>query len=92
MSLKVRVLDLGSGQVLFECPVVDADRAYEAAAGFEAMGLDVKVDMPSVNQSLASSLGIEGAPMDAFQESLAEEMEDHPGSCCFDEKGDKIVH
>lgn len=92
MTMKVRVLDMGSGQVLFECPVTESERAYTAAAGFEAMGLDVKVEHPSVNQTLASSLGVEGAPLDAFQESLAEEMEDHPGSCCYDEKGEKIVH
>ncbi|MBY0518092.1 MAG: hypothetical protein K2P81_14380 [Bacteriovoracaceae bacterium] len=92
MALKVRVIDMGSGQVLFECPVTDSDKAYTAAAGFEALGLDVKIDHPSVNQTLANSLGIEGAPMDAFQESLAEEIEEHPGSCCFEDPKDKKIH
>jgi hypothetical protein len=90
--LKVRVLDVHSEQVLFECAVTEADRAYEAAAEFEEMGLDVKIDHPSVNQTLAHELGVEGAPMDAFEESLAEEIDDHPGSCCFTDEQKKTVH
>ncbi len=90
--LKVRVIDIQSEQILFECPVTHADKAYIAAAEFEAMGLEVKIDHPTVNQTLAASLGVEGAPLDAFQESLAAEMEDHPGSCCFEDKSDKPIH
>lgn len=90
--LKVRVIDVQSEQVLFESPVAQADKAYVAAAEFEAMGLEVKIDHPTVNQTLAASLGVEGAPLDAFQESLAEELDDHPGSCCFEDKSDKSLH
>lgn len=89
MELKVRVIEVSTKQVLFECPVTEVDRAYEAAVGFEAMGLEVRVEQPGVSQTLAASLGVTGAPMDAFQESLSEEIEEHPGSCCFEESGDK---
>lgn len=92
MKSKVRLIEKNSGLVLFECEPSQVDLAYEKAADFENMGLDVKIEQPTVNQTLADSLGVEGAPLDAFQESLAEELEDHEGSCCFDENGEKIIH
>lgn len=92
MKTKVRIIEKNSGMVLFECEPNQVDLAYEKAADFEQLGLDVKLEMPSVNQTLADSLGVTGAPMDAFQESLAHEIEDHDGSCCFDQNGEKIVH
>jgi hypothetical protein len=91
MKSKVRVIDQGSQQTLFECDVTQAEDAYVKAAEFEEMGLDVKVDHPSVNQTLAASLGVEGSAMEALQESLAEEVEGHE-SCCYEEKGERIVH
>jgi aspartate ammonia-lyase len=91
MKSKVRVIDQGSQQVLFECEVILAEEAYVKAAEYEALGLDIKVDHPSVNQTLATSLGVEGTAMEALQESLAEEIEGHE-SCCYDEKGKHTVH
>lgn len=91
MKSKVRVIDQVSQQVLFECDITQSEQAYVKAAEYEEMGLDVKVDHPSVNQSLAASLGVDGSAMEALQESLAEEIEGHE-SCCFDENGEKILH
>lgn len=90
--LKVRVIDLHSAQVLFECPVQDADRAYIVAGEYEAMGLEVKVEHPTVNQTLADSLGVTGTPLEEFETSMKDELEDHPGSCCFSDKSDKTLH
>lgn len=92
MKSKVRIIEKNSGQVLFECNVDQADLAYEKAAVFEEMGLDVKVDLPTVNQTLADSLGVTGEARELFQDSIAQELEDHDGSCCFDEKGNRLVH
>lgn len=89
MELKVRVIEVSTKQVLFECPFSEVDRAYEAAVGFEALGLEVRVERPGVSQTLAASLGVTGATMDEFQKSLDDEIEEHPGSCCFDDSGDK---
>lgn len=83
MSAKVKIVEVQSGQVLLECTVEQSDFAYEKAAEFEEMGLDVKLVHPGVNESLAHSLGIEGDPLEAFEESLSEEIEGHEGSCCF---------
>lgn len=86
------MIDVHSAQVLFECPVQDADRAYVVAADYEAMGLEVKVEHPTVNQTLADSLGVSGAPLEDFEQSLDDELDDHPGSCCFSDKSDKTLH
>lgn len=92
MLLKTRVLDRQTGQVLFECDCSQADLAYEKAAELDAMGLDVVVDHPTVNQTLAASLGVEGAPMNAFQESLAQEIDEHPTTCCLKTPEGENIH
>ncbi len=89
MRLKTRVIEKNGGQVLFECDPVDADLAYIKASEYEEMGLDVRVEQPGVNQTLAASLGVEGPGLEVLQDSLAEELEDHPGSCCFDDNAPK---
>ena len=88
----MNLIEKNSGMVLFECEPSQVDLAYEKAADFEQMGLDVKIEQPTVNQTLADSLGVEGAPLDAYEESLAHELEDHDGSCCFNDNGEKIIH
>lgn len=86
MTATVKIIEVHSSQVLFECPVEQSDFAYEKAAEFEEMGLEIKLLHPSVNESLANSLGISGDPLEAFEESLTEEIEGHEGSCCFEDK------
>lgn len=86
MAATVKIIEVHSSQVLFECPVEKSDFAYEKAAEFEEMGLEIKLVHPSVNESLATSLGISGDPLEAFEESLTEEIEGHEGSCCFEDK------
>lgn len=92
MKTKVRLIEKNSGTVLFECEPEQVDLAYEKAADFEQMGLDVKIEQPTVNQTLADSLGVQGVALNDYQDSVAEEIEDHDGSCCYDLNGEKIVH
>jgi len=86
MTLKVKIIEKNSGQILFECPVEQSDFAYEKAAEFEELGLEIKLVHPSVNESLAQSLGVQGESLEDFEESLSEEIEGHDGSCCFEDK------
>ncbi len=50
------------------------------------MGLDIKVVVPTLSQTLSQSLGLTRDQQTAYETSLEEEMENHDGSCCFSEK------
>jgi len=80
---KIRVLDLQSGQTLFECSVQDSEKAYQFAAQMEEIGLELKVIIPTLSDTLSQSLGLTREQKLAYKTSLEEEMEDHDGSCCF---------
>ncbi|HXH75770.1 MAG TPA: hypothetical protein VNJ08_12425 [Bacteriovoracaceae bacterium] len=88
---KIRVVDVQSGQTLFECSLEDSDNAYKFAAQMEEMGLDIKVVSPTLTDTLSSSLGLSAQQTDEYRKSLDEEMEQHEGSCCFEES-DKKIH
>lgn len=81
-KLKVQVLDVGTGQSLFECSLEESDRAHEFAASMEEMGLDVKVINPTLSETLTSSLGLSMEETKEYQESMDHELEDHDSSCC----------
>lgn len=81
---KIRVLDQQTDQVLFECSMEDGEKAYQFAAEMEEMGLDLRVEVPTLSETLSDSLGLSGEQKAAYKASMEEEMEDHDGgSCCF---------
>jgi len=83
--LKIRILDNLTQQTLFECPINEIDNAYAQASLFEEMGLDIQIIVPSLSESLSRSLGHGPQVTAAYMESLKDEMEQHDGSCCFDD-------
>lgn len=83
---KIRVLDVQTGQSLFECPMDQSEKAYEFAARMEEMGLDVKVDAPTLGDTLSQSLGLSREAQEAYRQSMEEEIEQHEGSCCFEDE------
>lgn len=89
---KIRVRDVQTQQVLFECALTESEKAYQFAAEMEEMGLDIEVVAPTLGQTLSTSLGLSREQQQEYQESLEEEMEHHDGSCCFTDEDDKIVH
>ena len=80
---KIRVLDLQSGQTLFECSIQESEKAYQFAAQMEEMGLELKVVVPTLSDTLSTSLGLSRDEQAAYEASLEEEMDEHEGSCCF---------
>ena len=82
---KIQVLDQTTGQALFECSMSDSEKAYQFAAQLEEMGLDIKVIVPTISETLSQSLGLSREEQEAFKDSLEEEMDQHEGSCCFKE-------
>ena len=90
---KIKVLDVETLQVLFECSLAESDKAYQFAASMENMGLTVKVVSPTLSQTLTNSLGLSAAEVAQYEKSMEEELEDHDGSCCFkDEDKDSLKH
>lgn len=87
--VKVKVLDKETRQVLFECPVHEAEKAFAFAASMEQMGLDIEVINPTLSRTLSSSLGLSQVQMEAYEQSLEEEMDEHDGSCCFKKDDDQ---
>lgn len=89
---KIKVRDVVTKQVLFECEVTESEKAYQFAAEMEEMGLDIEVVAPTLGETLSSSLGLSQEQQEAYKQSLEEEMEEHDGSCCFTDDEDKIIH
>ena len=89
---KIKVIDVQSGQTLFECALNDSEKAYKFAAEMEGMGLDIKVVNPTLAQTLTTSLGLTNTEVAAYEASMEQELEEHEGSCCFEDESDKKVH
>ena len=83
--LKIKILDKQTQHILFECGIHEIDNAYAQASLFEEMGLDVIVVVPTLGESLSRSLGHGPQVTAGYIESLNEEMDQHEGSCCFDD-------
>jgi len=78
----IKVIDLNSKEVLFECEMHQSEKAFEYAASMEKMGLEVEVLSPTVTETLCDSLGIELDKRSDYEQSVFEEIDDHDGSCC----------
>lgn len=89
---KIQVRDVQTKQTLFECKVEESEKAWQFAAEMEEMGLDIEVVAPTLSETLSDSLGLTKEELEAYKESLEEEMESHEGSCCFTDDPDKKIH
>ena len=88
---KILVRDVQTQQVLFECAITESEKAWQFAAEMEEMGLDIEVISPTLSETLSNSLGLTNEELQAYKESMEEEMENHAGSCCFTNEDDKII-
>lgn len=88
---KILVRDVQTQQVLFECAITESEKAWQFAAEMEEMGLDIEVISPTLSETLSNSLGLTNEELQAYKESMEEEMENHAGSCCFTSEDDKII-
>lgn len=77
MSNQVRVIDNISGTVLFETTVEKIAEAYVFAAMMEDEGLDIKIEAPSLAETLIKSLGANDAEIANYKESMDNEIADH---------------
>jgi hypothetical protein len=90
---KIQVQDTQTQQVLFECAINESEKAYQFAAEMEELGLDVRVISPTLSETLTESLGLSQQELRQYQESMEEEIDQHEGSCCFEDlSSDKPTH
>ena len=95
MTKKVKVIAIESNEILLEVDIADMEKAYEYAAKMDEMGIEVKVDAPTITDTLANTLGLNMEDQDRLKQSALDEINDHEGaeSCCtkpFDPATDKL--
>lgn len=93
MAKKVKVIALDTDEVLFETTLEEMEKAYEYAAQMEEMGISVKLDAPTIADSLSDTLGLSVDDRYRLERSMEEELHDHEGSCCakpYTEGSDKL--
>lgn len=82
MIKKVKVIAVGTDEILFETDLSKMEEAYKYAAKMEEMGIDVKIDAPTISDSLADTLGLTLDDRHRLETSVHDELADHDGSCC----------
>jgi len=82
MVKNVKVIATDTDEVLFETDMDHLDEAYNYASKMDKMGIDVRVDSPTVTESLVNSLGLNFDQKYKFDKSVEDELNDHEGSCC----------
>ena len=86
----IKVVDLNSQEVLFECEMHQSEKAFEYAASMEKMGLEVEILSPTITETLCDSLGVELDKRADYEQSVFEEIDDHDGSCCVKDEPTKL--
>jgi hypothetical protein len=90
-NLTIKVIEVQSKQVLFECELQQIDQAYQYATQMEELGLDVKIVSPSITRELSHSLGVSEADWAKIATALDDEIAEHEpleniDSCCVEKK------
>jgi hypothetical protein len=78
----IKIIDRGTNQILFECPINESSRALREAAQLEEYGVDIQIISPSVTETLAEALGLSSEEREKLAQSSHDEIADHEGSCC----------
>ncbi len=77
MSSTVKIIDKETGNILFECPIEQIEKAYEKAEEFEGFGLDIILKAPSLPETLIRSLGASEENVASLNSMLDEEIASH---------------
>ncbi len=93
-NLSIKVIEIQSKQILFECEMQDIDKAYLYASQMEELGIDIKILAPSITRELSHSLGVSEADWariataldDEIAEHIHEEATESIDSCCAENK------
>lgn len=81
MARAIQLIEPNTQQVLESFPLEAEELAYRKATEYEEMGLDVKIVRPTINETLADSLGASEDEKKALRSELDEEILSHDGGC-----------
>ena len=76
MESKIKLLDSES-QILYEYPIDQVEAAYAKAQELEEMGIEVKLDAPSLPETLGATLGMSSEDREKLKLEIEDEVESH---------------
>lgn len=76
MESKIKLLDSES-QLLYEFSMEDVEAAYAKAHELENMGIEITLEIPSLPETLASTLGMSQEDKEKLKSEIDDEIESH---------------
>ena len=73
----VQLIEVYSKEVLFETSVENMNQAYKKATEYEAMGLEIKINAPSLPETLLANLGAKALEIEKLKSEIEAEVESH---------------
>ncbi|MBT3585210.1 MAG: hypothetical protein HN509_09895 [Halobacteriovoraceae bacterium] len=81
MSKNILIVDTNA-EVLFQFPVNEIERAYVKALELEDMGIEFELNIPSLPETLANSLGASDQERLQIRAEIEEEIAGHNSPTC----------
>lgn len=70
------------GQILASYSLEQRDQAYKYAEELEEMGIEIKLEEPSLPETLIRSLGADSIDTETLRNEIDEEISSHGEPCC----------
>jgi hypothetical protein len=80
-NAKVKVIEIHSGECLYETDLTQIESAYVFAKEMEEHGIEVRLDSPSLPETLGISLGATSDQQAALRQELNDEIDSHDSAC-----------
>lgn len=79
--MKIKIYEFNTNELLSSFDVQDSEKAYEYARQMEEMGIEIRMESPSINHSLGESLGMSEEQLENLTVAIDEEIASH-NTCC----------
>ncbi len=79
MSKAIQVVEVISNSILKEFKIDKFEDAFQFAKEMEKLGLEIKINSPSLPETLAIGLGASQEDITYLREVIEEEMKSHDG-------------
>ena len=79
--MKIKIYEINTNELLASFEVEKSEQAYAYAKQMEEMGIDIRMENPSINHSLGHSLGMTEEQLSNLSVAIDEEIASH-NTCC----------